>query len=102
MQKERITFKPSVLSFQKQNGVPRRTTKTIIDIIRAVILEGNIVDDLWPEFILIMTCVKKNQLTKPVQNFSSYIIYIHKLFNLFHFQVLGCTVYVSLYKEEQN
>ena len=46
MQKEGITFKPSAPYSQEQNGVSKRTERTIIDMARATILEGNIDDDL--------------------------------------------------------
>ena len=67
---------------------------------RATILEGNIDNNLWIELVLLITYIKSNRPTRVVQNLSPYKIYIHKLPNLSHFQVLGSTIYVFLYKEK--
>lgn len=46
MQKEGITFEPSVPYSQEQNGVSERAGRTIMDMTKATILEGNINNDL--------------------------------------------------------
>lgn len=48
-----------------------------------------------------MIYIKNNQPIKVVKNFSPYKTYIHKLFNISHFQILSFIVYVFLYKEKQ-
>ena len=53
-------FEPSAPYFHKQNGVSERMGRTIMDMTRATILEGNIDDDLWPELILAMTYINVN------------------------------------------
>ena len=102
MQKERIIFEPSAPYSQEQNGVSERTGRTIMDMTRATILEGNIDNDLWPELVLAMTYVKNNRFTKAVQNLSPHEAYTHKLPDLSHLPVLGSTIYVFLYKEERT
>ncbi len=72
MKKEGIIFEPSAPYSQEQNGVSERIGKTIMDITRATIFEGNIDDDLWPELVLAMTYVKNSQPTKALQNLSPY------------------------------
>ena len=64
MQKEGITFEPSVPYSQEQNGVSEQTGRTIIDMNRTKILEGNINDDLWLDLVFAMMYVKNNRLTK--------------------------------------
>ncbi len=64
MQRESITFKPSTPYSQEQNGVSERTKRTIMDMTKSTILEGNINDDLWPELVLAMTYVKNNRPTR--------------------------------------
>lgn len=50
-----------------------------------------------------MTYMKNNSLTKAFKNnYRSYKAYTHKLLNLSYLQILGSTVYVFLYKEEQT
>lgn len=46
--KEGIILEPSAPYSQEQNGVSERLGRTIMEITRACILEGNIDDDLWP------------------------------------------------------
>lgn len=64
MQKEKISFEPSALYFQKQNGVLKQIGRTIKDMIRATILKKNIDDHLWPKLMLAMTYVKNNRPMK--------------------------------------
>lgn len=59
---EGIIFEPSAPYSQEQNGVSERGGRTIMDMTRATILEGNINDDLWPEVVLAMTHVKNIRL----------------------------------------
>lgn len=84
MQREDITFEPSALYFQEQNRVSEKTGRTIMDMTRATILEGNINDDLWPNFILTMTYIKNNQPTRVFQDLSSFELYTHKPPDLAH------------------
>ena len=102
IQKEGITFEPSAPYSQEQNGVSERTGRTIMDMTRATILEGNIDDDLWPELVLAMTYVKNNRPTRAVQNLSPHEAYTHELPDLSHLRVLGSTVYVFLHEEERT
>ncbi len=102
MQRKGITFEPSAPYSQEQNGVSERTERTIMDVTRATILEGNIDDDLWPELVLAITYVKNNRPTKALQDLSPYESYTHEPPELAHLQILGSTVYVFLYKEERT
>ena len=72
LQREGITFEPSAPYSQEQNGVSERMGRTIINITRATILEGNIDDDLWPELVLAMTYIKNSQPTRALENISPY------------------------------
>lgn len=62
--KKGIIFEPSALYFQAQNGVLEQMGKTVINMTKAIILEGNLDDELWPEIVLVMTYVKNIRLTK--------------------------------------
>ena len=48
-----------------------------------------------------MTYINNNWSTIILQNLSPYKLYTHKLSNLSHLQLLGSTLYVFLYQEEQ-
>ena len=102
MQKEEITFEPSAPYSQEQNGVSEQTGRTIMDMTRATILEGNSDDDLWPELVLAMMYVKNNRPTRAVQNLSPHEAYTHELPDLSHLRVLGSTVHVFLHEEEET
>ncbi len=103
MQKECIIFEPSAPYSQEQNGVSEPMGKTIMDMTRAIILEGNIDDDLWPELVLAMTYVKNNRPTRALQgNISPHKVSTKEAPNLAHLWVLGSTVYVLLHKEERS
>lgn len=73
-----------------------------MDITRATILEKNINNNLSPELVLIMTYVKIRQLTKAMQNASSYKTFTQDHPNSFHFWILNSIVYIFLHKEEQS
>ncbi len=65
-------FKPSSSYYQEQNRVSERMERTIIDITRATMLEGNIDDDLWLEIVFAMTYVKNCRPTKALQNLNPH------------------------------
>lgn len=46
IKKKEITFKPSILYLQKQNSISKLTKRMIINMIRAIIVEGNIGNNL--------------------------------------------------------
>ena len=70
--KESITFKHSSPYSQEQNGVSKRTGRTIMDVIRTRILEESIYDKLRPKIVLAMTYIKNVQLTKALQGDNPY------------------------------
>lgn len=49
-----------------------RLRTSLIDIIQATILRGNINDKLWPELMLVMTYIKNNQSTRFLANNQSF------------------------------
>ena len=102
IEKERITFELSAPYSQEQNGVSERMGRTIMDMTRAIILEGNIEDDLWPELILAITYVKNSRPTKALQNLSPYEAITRNHPDISHLRVLGFTVYVFLHEEKQS
>ena len=59
-----IVFEPSALHSQKENGVSERTGRTIMEIARSTILEGDIPDYLWTEIVLAMFHVKNLRPTR--------------------------------------
>lgn len=102
MQKEGIVFEPSTPYSQEQNGVAEQTGRTLMDMTRATILEGNIDNELWPEVILLMTCIKNNRPTRTLcANATPQEAQDTRAPNLFHVCVLGSTVYVFLHEEER-
>ena len=103
MQREEITFKPSIPYSQEQNGVLERMGRTVMHMTRAIILEGNINDELWPELVLAMTYIKNIRPTRALaNNISPHKAYFYKQLDLSHLQILGSTVYVLLHKEERS
>lgn len=102
LSKEGITFEPSAPYSQEQNGVSERTRRTIMDMTRATIHEGNIDDDLWPEIILAMTQVKNVRPTSALEGGNPHQALFDKPPNVNHLRVLGSTVYVFIHEEERN
>ena len=72
-----------------------------MDMTRAIILEENTNNDLWLELLLAIMYMKNNWPIRVIQNLSPNKAYTHKLSNLSHLGVLGSTIYIFLYKEEQ-
>ena len=103
MQREGITFEPSAPYSQEQNGVSERMGRTIMDMTRATILEGNINDELWPELVLAMTYIKNNRPTRALaNNISPHEAHFHEQPDLSHLRILGSTVYVLIHEEERS
>lgn len=103
MQREGITFEPSAPYSQEQNGVSERMGRTLMDMTRATILEGNIDDELWPELVLAMTYIKNSRPTRALaNNLSPHEAHFHEKPDLSHLRILGSTVYVLLHEEERS
>ena len=73
-----------------------------MDMTRAIILEGNIDNELWPELVLAMTYIKNSRLTKALQNLSPHKTLIRDHPNISYLRILGSTVYVFLHEEERS
>lgn len=72
-------------------------------MIRAIILESNIEDKLWLELMLVITYIKNSRLTKVLaNNLSPHKAHLYKNLDLLHLQILGSTIYIFLYEEEQT
>ncbi len=101
-----IIFELSAPYSQEENGVSKCTGRTIIEMVRATILEGRMDDTFWPEVVLAMTDIKNLHPTQVLEGSISPTKIEGKdlsnkdLLNLHHLCVLGSTVYVFLHKEE--
>ncbi len=102
MEIEDIIFEPLAPYSQEQNGVSEQMGRTIMNMTRATILEGNIDDDLLPEFVFAMTYVKNCRPTKALQNLSPYEALTRDHPDISHLEILSSTVYVFLHEEEQS
>lgn len=101
--KQGIVFEPSAPYSQEENGVSERTGRTIMDMVRATILEGGIDDNLWPEIVLAMTHVKNLRPTRALKDSMSPIeMQDQALPTLQHLRILGSNVYVFLHEEERS
>lgn len=65
---QNIVFEPSVPYFQDKNQVFKKKGQTIMEIVRAIILERGIENTLWPKLVLVMIYVKNHQLTEVLKN----------------------------------
>lgn len=101
LEKEGIVFEPSAPYSREQKGVSERVGRTIMDMTRATILEGNIDDELWPEIILAMTQIKNNRPTRALpSNTTPHEAQSQETAAISHLRVLGSIVYVFLHEEE--
>ena len=73
-----------------------------MEMTRACILERNIDDGLWSEVFLAMTNVKNICPISTLSRKSLHKSQFYKAIDVLHFHVLGSTVYVLIYKKEQN
>ena len=74
--------------------------RTIIDMTRTIILEGNINDDLWPKLVLAMIYIKNSQPTRALENTIPHKAHFYNQPNLAHLWILGSTMYVLIHEEE--
>ena len=99
---EGIVFEPSAPYSQEQNGVSEQTGRTIMDMARATIIEGDLDDIFWPEVVLAMTYTKNVRPTTALEGGNPY----EKQFNcppdVSHLRILGSTVYVLIHEEERD
>lgn len=70
-------------------------------MIRKIILENNIYNELWSKLVLAITYIKNNQPTKIIaNNFSLYKAHFYKKPDFSQLQILDSTIYILLYKKE--
>lgn len=74
-----------------------------MDMTKAIILEENIDDKLWPKIILAISYIKNNCLTRIfASNVTSHKAQSQEnITNVLHLQVTGSSVYVFLHKEKR-
>lgn len=83
------------------------TSHIIIEMIKALILEGRIDDTFWLEIILAMTYIKNLQPIRALEGSITPVKMQDKdllnkdLPNLHHFRILRSSVYVFLHKKER-
>lgn len=86
---------------QEQNDISEKMRRTLIDMIRATILEDNIDNKLWPKLMLAMTYIKNSRLTRALaDNLTYHKAHFYKKLDLSHLQILGSIVYILLHKEK--
>lgn len=101
--KQEITFEPSAPYSQEENGVSKKTRRTIMDLVRATILEGGIDDTLWPGIVLAMTYIKNLRPTRALEGFISPIeMQTQAIPDLHHLRILDSNVHVFLHEEKQS
>ena len=71
--------------------------KTIMNMTKAMIFEGNINNDFWLELVLAMTYIKNSGPSKALQNLSPYKALTQNYLKISHLQILSSTVYVFLH-----
>ena len=121
MRDKGITYEPSAPYSQEENGVAESGGKTITIMTRATILEGNILDILWPEIVLAMAHTKNVRPTtalggiSPEEARAEAVVKLRKLDSnqaeatmpkdyrprVDHLRVPGSTVYVFIHEEER-
>lgn len=97
-----ITFEPSSPYSQEQNGVSERMGRTILDMTRCTIIEGDVPDDLWPEVVLAMVEVKNLRPTNALNGISPYEALEYRQPRIDHLRIIGSMVYVLIHKEERQ
>lgn len=101
MQKKEIVFKSGTSYSQKQNSISERMGRALIDIIRAIILESIIKDELWLELVLSITYIKNSHPIKAIaNNLSSHKAHFYKKLDLLYLQILDTIIYLLLHEEK--
>lgn len=101
MQKKRKVFEPLASYSQDQNRVVEIMRRTLIDMTRAKILEGDIEDELWPELVLVLIHIKKKRLIRVLaNNLSPHKSPFYEKPELSHVQILGSIIYILVHKEK--
>lgn len=88
---EGIILEPSAPYSPEENGVAERLGRTLMEMARATIIEGNIDDCFWSEVILAMTHIKNLQPTSSLKGLSPHEELLHDLPDLSHLRILGST-----------
>lgn len=101
-----IVFELSAPYSQEENKVSERTSCTIMEMVRATILEKGINDTFWLEVVLAMTHINNLWPTWALKGSISPVKIQDKdhlnkdLSNLHYLRILGSTVYIFLHEEK--
>lgn len=70
---------------------------------KAIILEKNLNNDLWPKLIMTITYIKNIYPIKTLENnYTPFNTQYKKDPDIIHLWILGSTLYVFLHKEKQG
>lgn len=97
-----IVFKPSAPYSQEKNRIAKRNSRILIERIRCIIIEREILDEHWPKVFLAMTYISNLLPTSSLNSLFPFEASFQNLLNLYHLSVLGLTVYIFIYEVEHN
>ena len=100
--KQGITFEPSSDYSQEGNGVSERTGRTLMDMVRATILEDGIDDTLWPEIVLAMTHIKNLRPIRALESFISLSRYRIRRFQTYTTSASSASTYTSSFTKKSE
>ena len=88
-------------STPQQNGIAERRNRTLLDMVRCMVVNSSLPEVLWGETLKTTTYIL-NQVPSMYVPKSPYELWSHKKLSIRHFHVWGCKVEVRLYNPQSN
>ncbi len=91
---EGITIETSAPYSPSQNGVAERFNRTLIELVRAMLIAKDLPSFLWDEAVSHATYIRNRSLTRALKGKTPYEAWTGKKPDVSHFREFGCDVWV--------
>jgi IS30 family transposase len=91
---EGITIEQSAPYSPSQNGIAERFNRTLIELVRAMLIEKGLPTFLWDEAVSHATYIRNRSPTKALKGKTPYEAWTGKKPDVSHFREFGCDVWV--------
>ena len=95
-------LEPSALYIKKENGIAEYIGQILIERMRCIIIRRKILDNLWPEILLAIIHITNLLSILSFKDQSPFETSFKHRPNLEQLCILGSTVYIFIYQEEQK
>ena len=86
----------------EQNGVAERLNRTLVEAVRAMLVQSKLPPTFWVEALLTPMCLHNRSPTKSVANMTPFVAWTGVKPDVKHLKSFGCIVHAHIPKDERK